>query len=91
MKTERNIACLVSICTRAIYAFTPLHNDEFTNIIYVGLSDEHVHFFVCEFSPKFVFHVAQHICTDGTVSITFKHFENLDEFKVVHSPAPQCT
>ena len=48
IKTESNIACLVSICSRAMCACTPLRNDEFTNTICVGLSDHHVHFFVCE-------------------------------------------
>ena len=66
--------------TRALYTCTLLRNDEFTNIINVGPSDRLVQIFVCELSIQIRFHVAHLICTDETVSITFKHFENFDEF-----------
>ena len=38
----------------------------------IRTSDRHVPFFVCELLTPVRFHVAQHICTDETVSITVK-------------------
>ena len=95
IKTESNIACL---CKQLYTCNVRVHSPEkrrITNIIYVGLSGHHVHFFVCEFLTQVRFHEAQHINTDETIyircvpaewSVQLPHISSITDSSVGTSP-----